>query len=121
MELELIIAKYGKWLGGIDVERVMSLLHDEGGRAVERILGVRVDDDKLEELECRKARSLLELYKAELGKLRGLYAELRSGGVSPSDLVVLRARIREVRRLSAFYKEILRRCSQQVSLVNDQL
>lgn len=121
MELDLIIAKYGKWLGGIDVEKAISALRGREGQAVERILGIKAEEDSLEELECRRARSLLELYKAELNKLRGLYAELRSRGIAPSDLVSLRARVREVGRLISFYREVLNRCSQQVSLVNDQL
>lgn len=112
MELELIITKYGKWLGGIDVERIAKLIRDRGSEAVERILGVETESEDIQALECRKARSLLEYYETELVRLRHLYVELSSSGISPSDLAPLRVKMREVRRLKNFYKEVLKRCVQ---------
>jgi hypothetical protein len=122
MELELIAYKYGKYLGGIYIDRVIDALRrDSAHEAVKRILGIdQVDAGDDRSAECLRARAFLEYYRSELARLRGLYGELRSSGVSPSDLAALARRIREARRLAKFYRDLSRECSPQVSDINGQ-
>ncbi|MGC8582906.1 MAG: hypothetical protein ACP5MH_04170 [Thermoproteus sp.] len=122
MELEFIVSKYGRYLGGISVERVLdSLRRDDSGEAVKRVLGLdQLDVGDGESAECLKAKAFLDYYTSELARLRSLYGELRSGGVSPSDLTTLVRRMQEARRLARFYRDILKRCSPQVSDISPQ-
>ncbi|MEZ0249218.1 MAG: hypothetical protein ABWJ97_08070 [Thermoproteus sp.] len=123
MELELLAAKYGRLLGGIDVEAALrSIRRNYSGEAIRRILGLEVSEVAAEDdLECKKARALLSYYKAELKRLKALRRELTGRGVSPSDLYIISERIKTARRLAGFYREILERCgSPQVSDISRQ-
>lgn len=112
MEIELIIVKYGKYLGGINIERILESLKDNTAAiAVRRLLGIEGLSQELDEgVECDRAKSLMYYYDVELKDLRGLYRELIARGVSPADLGTLRRRISEVKRLKRFYAEIAKRC-----------
>ncbi|MEL9990978.1 MAG: hypothetical protein QXP98_09750 [Thermoproteus sp.] len=123
MELELLAAKYGKLLGGIDVEATLkSVRYDYSNEAIKRILGLEVSEAATENhLECRKARTLFSYYKTELKRLKALRRELIRYGVSPSDLYIISEKIKTARRLMGFYREVLRGCnSPQVSDINGQ-
>lgn len=110
MEVEYLIERLGPYLGGIDTEKVRSLL-DRTPNGAERLLGIETPpDDGLEELECARIRSFAEQYLQEGEKLRALYRELKASGFAPSDLASLKKRIREARRRAHVYREMLRRC-----------
>ncbi len=110
MEVEYLIEKLGPYLGGIDAEKVRSLLRATQN-SVERLLGVETPpDDNLEELECARIRSFAERYFQESERLRALYRELKAAGFAPSDIAGLRKKIREAKRRASLYKEMLKRC-----------
>lgn len=110
MEVEYLIEKLGRHLGGIDVEKVKSALRSRAEGA-ERILGIRLEEAEAEvEAECRRIRSLLGRYREEERRLTDLYRELKLLGVAPSDLEALKKRMREVRRRIRLYREIEKRC-----------
>ena len=110
MEVEYLIERLGPYLGGIDVEKVRSLLGITQ-RGVERLLGIETQtDDNLEELECARIRSFAERYFQEGERLRALYRELKAAGLAPSDMAGLKKRIREAKRRAGLYREMLKRC-----------
>ncbi len=110
MEVEYLIERLGPYLGGIDVEKVRSLLGATQS-GVERLLGIETQtDDNLEELECARIRSFAERYFQEGERLRALYRELKAAGLAPSDMAGLKKRIREARRRASLYREMLKRC-----------
>lgn len=109
MEVEYLIERLGPYLGGIDVEKIKSILSN-GKSAAARVLGIEEVEEKLETLECRRVETFLEMYKAEEKKLRLLYRELKMAGVSPSDMSTLAKKIRDTKRRVKLYRELLRRC-----------
>ncbi|MEZ0319481.1 MAG: hypothetical protein ABWK05_05775 [Pyrobaculum sp.] len=109
MEVEYLIEKLGPYLGGIDVGRIKKMLEDRQPSAVSRILGVEAVEE-VYELECVRLAAFLERYVEEEKRLRQLLVELRTMGVSPSDLVSLKRRIKAVRKNIRIYKEMYNRC-----------
>ncbi|MGC9130903.1 MAG: hypothetical protein ACP5H5_04885 [Pyrobaculum sp.] len=110
MEVEYLIERLGPYLGGIDVEKVRSLLGATQS-GVERLLGIETQtDDNLEELECARIRSFAERYLQEGERLRALYRELKAAGLAPSDMAGLKKKIREAKRRASLYREMLKRC-----------
>ncbi|MEM4509912.1 MAG: hypothetical protein QXD08_02975 [Pyrobaculum sp.] len=109
MEIDYLIERLGPYLGGIDVEKVKSILRG-GGTAVGRILGVENVEEDVEVVECRRVETFLEMYTREEKRLTSLYRELKAAGVSPSDMATLVKKVREVRRLVRLYSEFVKRC-----------
>jgi len=119
MEVDYLIERLGKYLGGIDVEKVKASLVQSSDAAF-RILGLDPEPMDISALECRRITTFLEFYKEEEKKLRTLYRELKALGISPSDLETLRRRIRAARKAVKMYREMVKRCSSQVSIFTSQ-
>lgn len=98
MEVEYLIEKLGKYLGGINVEKVREIIRDSN----------------VIELECKRIKSLLEKYKEERKSLKSLYRELKSYEITPSDLAKVKREIKAVKRRIKLYREMYRKCSSQV-------
>ncbi len=103
MEVDYLIEKLGKYLGGIDVEKVRQLIRDEEV-----------------ELECRRIKSLLEKWEEERERLESLYRELKSYEIAPSDLAKVRRQVRVVKRRVKLYRDMYKKCSSQVSVVTSR-
>ncbi|MFN7105681.1 MAG: hypothetical protein ACK4M3_03755 [Pyrobaculum sp.] len=106
MEVDYLIEKLGKYLGGIDVEKIKKMLESE--------------DFIFREAECRRVMAFLERYVREKERLERLYGELKALGVAPSDLATLKRQIRAVRRKIKMYRDMSKRCSSQVSIFTSQ-
>jgi len=119
MEVDYLIERLGKYLGGIDVEKVKASLTQSSDAAF-RILGLDSEPVDVSALECRRVATFLEVYKEEEKRLRTLYRELKALNISPSDLETLRRRIRAARRNVKIYREMAKRCSSQVSIFTSQ-
>jgi len=119
MEVDYLIERLGKYLGGIDVEKVKASLVQSSDAAF-RILGLDPEPMDVSALECRRITTFLEFYKEEEKKLRTLYRELKALGVSPSDLETLRRRIKTAKRNVKIYREMAKKCSSQVSIFTGQ-
>ena len=119
MEVEYIIERLGKYLGGIDVDRVKEALNNKH-TGVERLLGISINgDEDLEALECLRIKAFINAYKEEEKRLIALYRELKTSGVAPSDMTSLKKKIRQIRKRLRMYKEMEKRCqTRRVSLVN---
>jgi hypothetical protein len=110
MEIEYIIEKLGRYLGGIDVERVKEAL-EKKSNAVEKILGIVVEDhEDVEKLECLRIKTFINAYREEEKRLIVLYRELKTSGVAPSDMSSLKRKIRHVRKQLRLYREMEKRC-----------
>jgi len=119
MEVDYLIERLGKYLGGIDVEKVKASLMQSSDAAF-RILGLDSEPVDVSALECRRVATFLEVYKEEEKRLRTLYRELKALGISPSDLETLRRRIKAAKRNVKIYREMAKRCSSQVSIFTGQ-
>lgn len=119
MEVDYLIERLGKYLGGIDVEKVKASLVQSSDAAF-RILGLDSEPVDVSALECRRVATFLEVYKEEEKRLRALYRELKALGISPSDLETLRRRIKAAKRNVKIYREMAKRCSSQVSIFTSQ-
>jgi len=119
MEVDYLIERLGKYLGGIDVEKVKASLVQSSDAAF-RILGIDSEPVDVSALECRRVATFLEVYKEEEKRLRALYRELKALGISPSDLETLRRRIKAAKRNVKIYREMAKRCSSQVSIFTSQ-
>jgi len=119
MEVDYLIERLGKYLGGIDVEKVKASLVQSSDAAF-RILGLDSEPVDVSALECRRVATFLEVYKEEEKRLRALYRELKALGISPSDLETLRRRIKTAKRNVKIYREMAKRCSSQVSIFTGQ-
>jgi len=119
MEVDYLIERLGKYLGGIDVEKVKASLVQSSDAAF-RILGLDSEPVDVSALECRRVATFLEVYKEEEKRLRALYRELKALGISPSDLETLRRRIKAAKRNVKIYREMAKRCSSQVSIFISQ-
>ncbi|MEM1598235.1 MAG: hypothetical protein QW598_09945 [Pyrobaculum sp.] len=109
MEVEYLIEKLGPYLGGIDVDKIKKILEERRADAALRILGVDAGGEEYE-LECIRLATFLEKYVEEEKRLRQLLVELKTMGVSPSDLAGLKRRIRAVRKNIRIYREMSKRC-----------
>jgi len=110
MEVEYIIEKLGDYLGGIDVEKVKQALGNKP-TGVERILGIVAEEGEgLERLECMRIKTFIDAYKKEEKRLVALYRELKTSGVTPSDMAFLKRKIKYVKRQIRIYKEMKKRC-----------
>ncbi len=118
MEVEYIIERLGKYLGGIDVDKVKETLNNKR-TGVERLLGILINDDEdLEALECLRIKAFIDAYKEEEKRLVALYRELKTSGVAPSDMTSLKKKIRQIRKRLRMYKEMEKRCqTRRTSLV----
>lgn len=111
MEVDYLIEKYGEYLGGIDVERVKAALrNDASAAAVERVLGIRVENPPLFPLECARVAALARHYAEEERRLRLQLAEAKAAFASPADLAVLWKRLRAVRHNYKLYKRMMKMC-----------
>jgi len=119
MEVYYLIERLGKYLGGIDVEKVKTSLVQSSDAAF-RILGLDSEPMDVSALECRRIATFVEFYKEEEKRLRTLYRELKALGISPSDLETLKRKIRVARRNVKIYREMAERCSSQVSIFTSQ-
>ncbi|ABO09203.1 hypothetical protein [Pyrobaculum calidifontis] len=119
MEVDYLIERLGKYLGGIDVEKVKASLVQSSDAAF-RILGLDSEPVDVSALECRRVATFLEVYKEEEKRLRALYRELKALGISPSDLETLRRRIKAAKRNVKIYRDMAKRCSSQVSIFTSQ-
>ncbi|MFN3804231.1 MAG: hypothetical protein ACK4SY_04170 [Pyrobaculum sp.] len=107
MEVDYLIEKLGKYLGGIDVEKIKKILESEEAYVIRGA-------------ECRRVMAFLERYVREKKRFEKLYGELKALGVATSDLAPLKRQIRAVRRKIKMYREMSKRCSSQVSIFTDQ-
>jgi len=119
MEVYYLIERLGKYLGGIDVEKVKASLVQSSDAAF-RILGLDSEPMDVSALECRRVATFLEVYREEEKRLRALYRELKALGISPSDLETLKRKIRVAKRNVKIYREMAKRCSSQVSIFTSQ-
>lgn len=110
MEVDYLIEKYGKYLGGIDVEKVKAALENNSSAvAVERILGVKADDSQLSALERARLDALARRYAEEERRLRELLQEAKASGVPPVELMRLMEKIRNIRRMRKIIRSIQKR------------
>jgi len=119
MEVDYLIERLGKYLGGVDVGKVKASLVQSSDAAF-RILGLDSEPVDVSALECRRIATFLGVYREEEKRLRALYRELKALGISPSDLETLRRRIKAARRNVKIYREMAKRCSSQVSIFTSQ-
>lgn len=118
MEVEYLIERLGPYLGGVDIEAVRKALNSRS--AVGRLLGIEVEEIDLQALECARLKAFLDFYKGEEERLSTTYKELRSSGISPSDLSALKSKIREIKKKRKLYESMYRLCSSQVSIFTNQ-
>lgn len=110
MEVDYLIEKYGKYLGGIDVEKVKAALRDNSSAvAVERILGLKADGPQLSALERARLDALARRYAEEERRLRELLQEAKASGVPPAELTRLMEKIRNIRRMRKIIRSIQKR------------
>lgn len=111
MEVDYLIEKYGKYLGGIDVERVKAALRNNASAAaVERVLGIKVENPPLFPLECARAAALARRYAEEEWRLRLQLAEAKAAGIPPPDLAVLWKRLKAAKHNRWLYEKMLKMC-----------
>ncbi|MEM1598625.1 MAG: hypothetical protein QXI07_08975 [Pyrobaculum sp.] len=113
MEVEYLIERLGPYLGGIDVEKVKAALAAGSAAAVERILGIRVEEPPFFRMECARAAALARHYAEEEKRLRILLAEAKAAGASPADLAALWKRLRAAKHNHRLYKKILKKCKKE--------
>lgn len=115
MEVDYLIEKYGKYLGGIDVERVKAALRsDASATAVERVLGIRVENPPLFPLECARVAALARHYEEEERRLRLQLAEAKAAGIPPADLAVLWKRLKAAEHNRRLYKKMCKKTGVRV-------
>lgn len=110
MEIEYIARKYGKFLGGINIDKIIESIRRNDKTGVERVLGISVESASEKDLECRRASAMAALYCSELKELSALYRTLLARGLAPADLSALRSRIRDVKKAYKFYKNLAKMC-----------
>lgn len=109
MEVEYLIEKLGQYLGGIDIEKVRHSLRSKPVGA-ERILGIKIEESETTEAECLRIKGLIDLYKKEEMRLIALLRELKTMGIAPSDMEILKKKIRLVRKRIRIYRDIMKKC-----------
>ncbi len=102
------IRKYGKYLGGVDYEKVLKLLEEEDYRlrlVEEHLLGrvIELEDDKktkdlIVDGERRRLRTKLEFLKRQERELLDLIAELKMRNVTLPELKKALLKLKLVRR-----------------------
>lgn len=112
MEVEYIVKRLGRYLGGVVAERALESRNSV--EAVRRLLGLEAEEGDLRPLECARLRALAESYLRGYKATRGLYGQLKSAVPIP-DLAVLIRRAREAARRARLYREMYLMCSSQVS------
>lgn len=116
MEINYIAKLYGKYLGGIDCEKIIRDVkssESEKIEAIERMLGLRIECDVNNYLkfEILRIKSIVERLRIEEEKLQKLIEDLKLSGVTSFEAKTVLRRLRCVKRLRRIYINILRQLS----------
>lgn len=114
--IEEFIKRYGRYMGGIDYEKILNELRNEDRELKVReelILGTELSSES----EYRGFREMIErkqlmlkyaMLKNEESRLLGLIEELKIRGYTVTEINKARARLRRVRKELRLIKKLLR-------------
>ncbi len=116
MEINYIAKLYGKYLGGIDCEKIIKNMKSndrERIEAVERMLGLKIENDVNDYLkfEILRIRSIIERLRIEEERLQKLIEDLKLNSITNFEVKVVLRRLRCVRRSRRIYVNLLKQLS----------
>ncbi|WP_069807307.1 hypothetical protein [Vulcanisaeta thermophila] len=113
---EGFVRRYGRYMGGIDYEKVLNQLRNEDEELrirEELILGARLGGDHgvskmVRDIERRQLLLKYAMLKREESEVLGLIEELKLRGYTEPEIRKARARLRKVRRELRLVRRLLR-------------
>lgn len=114
--IEEFIKRYGKYMGGIDYEKILNELRNEDKELKvkeELLLGVKLNDEYeyrgfIEKIERKQLLLRYAMLKNEENRLLGLIEELKIKGYTAPEINKAKVRLRRIRKELRLIRRLLR-------------